>query len=64
LPPQVRDRRTRNLNRTKQIRIELPFDLRVSDFFGGAEQGIARVAYDDVDTRQLRKRAVDDPTHR
>ena len=61
---QAGGRRTRNLNRTEQIRIERPLDLRVSDFFRRAEQHIARVAYDDVDTLQFRKRAVDDVTHR
>ena len=54
LAAQMRQRRTDDLNRPHEIRLDLLTNLVVTQLFGGAERAEARVAHDDVDTPQLK----------
>lgn len=63
LVPQMRDRRTGDLYRTEQVRVELPLDLGITDLFRCAEQGLSGVADDDVDPLQFGEGSVDNVAH-
>ncbi|MET4359033.1 uncharacterized protein YuzB (UPF0349 family) [Bradyrhizobium sp. RT9b] len=59
---QMRDHCPGDRNRADKIRVDLAFDLCVSNLLGGAEQGIAGIADDDVDPLEFGKGFADDVT--